>query len=190
MEVVKKNNKKALNLVAGFINRGGVVVCPTDTVYGFLALAENKKAVSKIYSLKQRKTSKPLPIFVNNIKNAKQIAEINPSQEKLLEKYWPGKYTVVVKRKKGIKLHDGGRETVALRVPKYLFLNKLLAVINKPLVQTSVNISDSPFLYKIKEIENQFGDKGVLIIDGGDLKKSKPSVILDLTKEKIKILRP
>ena len=185
MEIVKQ--QKALNKAILNIKKGKVIICPTDTVYGFLALVSNKKAVNKIFKIKKRLNSKSLPVFARDIKMAKELAEISEEQEKILKKYWPGKFTFVLKthlRK------NGGRHTIAIRVPKYKFLNNLLEKINKPLVQTSVNISGEPTLTKIKDIVEKFGKhKDILIIDAGNFKKSKPSKIIDLTGKNKKIIR-
>lgn len=179
MKKIKKS-KQALLLAIKAIDKGQVVICPTDTVYGFLADAQNKKAVNKIFKIKKRPKSKPLAVFVKNIKMAKELADINESQEKMLKKYWPGKHTFVLKSK---------NRTIALRIPKYKFLNDLLSKIDKPLAQTSVNISSSPPLYKISDIIEQFAKHDILFIDAGNLKKQKPSKITDLSKNKTKILR-
>ena len=180
MEIIKLS-QRAVNEAVKIIKNGGVVICPTDTVYGFLADAGNKKAVSRIFKIKKRQKAKPLPVFVKDIEMAKNIAFIDNKQEKILEKHWPGKTTFVLKKK--------NKGTIALRIPKYKFLNDLLKKINKPLTQTSVNISGQPALNNIKEIINQFGDKVDLIIDAGNLPKRKPSSIIDLTKNKIILLR-
>ena len=185
-----ENSKEAVNRSAQIIKSGGVVIFPTDTVYGFLTDAKNKKAVDKIYKIKKRSKLKPMPIFVSDIKMAKNLAEINIEQTKILKKYWPGKYTFILKRKKGSSLYDGAKDTVALRIPKYETLNSLLKKINKPLVQTSVNISGQEPLLKSAEIINQFQNfKNLLFVDAGNLRKSKSSKIIDLTKNKINILR-
>lgn len=192
---IAKQNKPGLNKVVKILNNGGVIICPTDTVYGFLADATNKKAVEKIYKIKQRPRSKPLPVFISSIKQAKELAEIDERQEKILKKYWPGKFTFVLKRKvscyvgHNTKLYGVDKKTIALRVPKYKFLNDLLKKINKPLVQTSVNISNQSAFTKIKDIKAQFKNADVLIIDVGNLPKGKASSIIDLTKQKNKILR-
>lgn len=193
MEVVRL--QKALNRAVSAIKNGEVVICPTDTVYGFLADASNKKAVDKIYKIKQRLKSKPLPLFVRDFKMAKELAEINEKQEKILKKYWPGKYTFILKRKELWGVGDPtilwgvDKKTIALRIPKYKFLNDLLKKINRPIVQTSINISGQASLIKINDIIKQFERLDVLVIEVGDLKKSKPSKILDLTSDKIKVLR-
>jgi len=168
-----------------------VVICPTDTVYGFLADAGNKKAVAKIYAIKQRPKDKPLPVFVKDIAMAKSLADIDDQQVKVLKKYWPGKYTFVLKRKIGATLYGVDKGTIALRIPKYQFLNDVLKKINRPLVQTSVNISTRDSLKNIDNIMTVFGKSRLvgLIIDAGSLKKSNPSKIIDLTSEKVVRLR-
>ena len=99
MEVVSES--KALTKAVAALRRGEVVICPTDTVYGFLADASQKKAVKKIYAIKKRPKSKPLPLFVSHMKMAKALAEVDQKQAKILKKFWPGKYTLILKRKKG-----------------------------------------------------------------------------------------
>lgn len=200
MQIVKKSQKN-LNKAIEFLNNGEVVICPTDTVYGFLADAGNKEAIEKIFKIKKRPRSKPLPVFVKDLKMAQSLAEINASQIKILTlrlrsgqaKYWPGPYTFILKLKK-----TSLRETavtkqfkIAIRIPKYKFLNDLLKKINKPLAQTSVNISGEAPLTKIDDIIEKFGnlDAQMLIIDAGNLPKSNPSIIIDLSKDKIKTLR-
>lgn len=196
MKIIKQS-QKALIEAAAFLENGGVVICPTDTVYGFLALASNRKAVENIFKIKKRPRSKPLAVFVFNIKQAKEIAEINKDQEKILKKFWPGKFTFILKIKKNIdfrclsKLIVGKGDTIGIRIPKYKFLNDLLKKINKPLAQTSVNISGQPALTKIADIIEKFGgsDPPMLIIDGGNLPESNPSKIIDLTSPHLTRIR-
>src|SRR5438874_677159 len=98
----EKLSREILDSVVRVLQRGGVVIFPTDTVYGFLADAANKHAVEKIYKIKKRPKGKPLPVFVKNIGMAKEVAEINEKQEKILKRYWPGSYTVVLPKKQRI----------------------------------------------------------------------------------------
>src|ERR1700680_722151 len=90
-----------LNKAISILKKGGMIICPTDTVYGFLADASNKKAVEKIYKIKKRPKSKPLSIFVKDLKMAKELADIDRNTEIWLKKNWPGKVTAVLKRKHG-----------------------------------------------------------------------------------------
>ena len=184
-----KPSKGGVKIATDILQTGGVVICPTDTVYGFLADVQNKKAVGRIYKIKKRPKSKPLSLFVNDLKMAKDLAEIDERQEKILRKRWPGKYTFILKRKKGKKLYGVDKNTLAIRIPKHAFLQKLLKKFNRPLVQTSVNISNEKPLNKISDIIKTFGGADILIIDGGDIKKGKASKIIDLTKNKNNVVR-
>jgi L-threonylcarbamoyladenylate synthase len=196
MPIIVKQSSKTLKLAIKTLNSGGVVICPTDTVYGFLADASNKKAVAKIFKIKKRLKSKTLPIFVKDLKMAKQITEISKDQEQVLKSKWPGKFTFVLNKKIDIgclsNLVVAKNGTVALRIPKYKFLNYLLKKVNKPLAQTSVNISADPPMTKIKYIVEIFGNNKLkvdLIIDGGDLRSLKPSKIIDLIDGSKKTIR-
>jgi len=192
MKILKVKDKNAISVAIEILNEGGIVVCPTDTVYGFLADATNKKAVENIYKIKERPLSKPLPVFVKNIQVAKKIAVISKDQEKILNKKWPGRFTFVLERYRDIKLYGVDSGTIALRIPKYNFLNNLLEKIDKPLVQTSVNASGEKPLIKIGEIIKQFKDNKInlgLIINAGNLPKKKPSRLIDLSNRGQKVLR-
>lgn len=184
---------ETVKMAARLIKEGKVIICPTDTVYGLICDATNKKAIKKLFQIKKRPSNKPIPIFVKDIKMAKKFAIVNKRQEEFLKKVWPGKATVILKKKKrGPEIFFGGKETIGLRIPKHKFVNQLLAAVNRPLSGTSANISSQPHSTKIREIIKQFENKKFqpdLIIDSGNLKPSKPSTTLDLTGLKIKILR-
>jgi len=191
MEIIKES-KINLDKIVTALKNGAVLVCPTDTVYGLVCDATNKKAVKIIFEIKKRDKSKPLPIFVKNMEMAKNLAFINKDQEKILNKKWPGKFTFVLKNKNSIKFYGADKDTIALRIPKYKFLNNLLEKFGKPLAETSVNISGQPALIKIKEsievFENK-DDRPDIIIDAGDLPESKSSKIIDLSGGAGKVLR-
>lgn len=197
MEILKlnqKNFKKIIIEAKNLIKRGRVIICPTDTVYGLIADATNKKAIERVFRIKKRERKKPIPVFVKDIEMAKKFAHINKNQERFLNSVWPGKITVVFKRKKS-KLPNilfGEEKTIGLRIPKYKLINKLSAKLNFPLTGTSANISGKPASTKIKEIINQFKTRKIksdLILDDGNLPPSLPSTVIDLTSKKIKILR-
>ncbi|MSU54828.1 MAG: hypothetical protein EXS48_03305 [Candidatus Staskawiczbacteria bacterium] len=86
MKIIKISSA-AVATAAAILKKGGVVICPTDTVYGFLADASNKKAVAKIYNIKKRPKSKPLAVFVTDLKTAGELAQIDEEQNKILKKY-------------------------------------------------------------------------------------------------------
>lgn len=192
LKISSKNLNLAINEVMKVIKKGGVIICPTDTVYGLMADATNEKAVKKVFQIKKRTFQKPIPLFVKDLKMAKRLAIINKNQEKFLKKFWPGKTTVILKAKnqkfpKGVVSVD---KKIGLRIPNYKIINQLLLILKCPLTGTSANISGKPESTKIKEILNQFTNqkqKPDLILDTGNLKPSLPSTVIDL--ENLKILR-
>lgn len=170
---------------AAALKKGKVLVCPTDTVYGLLADAMNKKAVRKVYQIKRRTPGKPLPLFVKDIVMARKLAKVDPLQEQFLKKVWPGKVTVV--------LNSKTKGTIGLRIPKHQFITKLLKEFKKPLTGTSANIAGKEPARDIQEILLQFAKRKHqpdIVIDAGKLPFSKPSKVIDITGDKKKILRP
>ena len=184
--------QSAVEAAAEAILAGQVILAPTDTVYGIIADATNKKAVDRVYSVKQRDKTKPLPFFVKNIAMAKKLANVTKSQEKILEEYWPGKITVILNKKRGAKIFGSSEDTIAIRIPFHSFINSLLEMVNVPLCGTSANISGLPASIKIDDVLGQFAgkkDSPDLVINAGDLEESRPSTIVDFTKEDHPIVR-
>lgn len=198
MEIITADDS-CVQKAANAIKKGKTIVFPTDTVYGLLADATNKKAVAKNFKIKKRDTSKSFPIFVKDIAMAKELTEIDKKQENFLKKSWPGKVTAVLKRKhksknQKIRVYGIAGDTIALRIPNHNLILKMLKLVNKPLIGTSANISGLPASGKIEEIKKQFKGRKFqpdLIFDAGEfgLSESKPSRIVDLTGKKQKILR-
>lgn len=182
--------KESAGKAIAILKRGGVVIFPTDTVYGFLADASNRKAVEKIFKIKKRPKAKPLSLFIKDIQMADEIAVISDSSMKFLKRLWPGNHTFVLKRKKA-KLYGVRKGSIALRVPNYRPLNDILNEIKRPLVQTSVNISGTKPLSSINDIVAEFGDddRVSLIVSGGNLRRHRPSKIIDLSTSKSKVIR-
>ncbi|KKP93861.1 MAG: Sua5/YciO/YrdC/YwlC family protein [Parcubacteria group bacterium GW2011_GWC1_38_6] len=179
-----KNIDPIVKDAAKIIRDGKVVMAPTDTVYGLLADATNKEAVERIFQIKKRRKDKAISILVKDLKMAKSLANIDANTEKFLKKVWPGQITVVLKKRREIKIFGTYKNIIALRVPDYRFLNKLLSEIKKPLVGTSANISGFKPANSIKDIIAQFkNDKNMLslILDAGRLKRSLPSTVVDLS---------
>ncbi len=195
IEISFKNLNQVAEEIVRLIRKGGIIVYPTDTIYGLIADATNGKAVKKVLEIKKRRSRKPLPIFVKDVKIAKALAQIDREQQKFLTKIWPGEVTVVLKRREDCglpKILFGKTKTIGLRIPKHKLVNILLEKINKPLVGTSANISGRPGSTKIKKVLTQFKNKRYqpdLVIDAGNLKLSKPSTVVDLTGSNPRILR-
>lgn len=174
------------------LRAGKVVVFPTDTVYGLLADATNKKAVARVFAIKKRPTTKPLPLFVDTIARAKKFAFVSRAHEAFLGRRWPGPCTVVLDRKKAEQLLYGvGSKTIALRIPNVLEIRTLIRQLKRPLVATSANITGRSSCKTIQEVKKQFARqkaKPDIFVDGGTL-PGTPSQVIDMTKSTYIVLR-
>ena len=162
---------------------------PTDTIYGIVCSAMNKKSVERVYRLRKRDKKKPMIILINSIRDIKMFGVLlDGGKEKKLEKIWPGKVSVILecRSKKFSYLHRGGG-TLALRLPRKPDLRDLLKKTG-PLVAPSANIEGMEPSRTIKEAKGYFGKAVDLYIDGGR-RAGKPSKLVEFTAKNIKILR-
>lgn len=197
METIRltdKNIDAVIERVGDVLGRGGVVILPTDTVYGLAADVTNSGAIKKVFAIKRRSALKAFPLFVADIIAASHAAVIPVKVIAFLKNIWPGQTTVVFKKREAIpNAVTGGSKTVGLRVPDYLFLNRLLERYPHPLTATSANLSGLEPADSIGAMKTMFKDATYvpdLWIDVGVLAPSPPSTVIDLTDpEKPKILR-
>lgn len=185
------NYKAIISSAEKILRQGGLIIGPSDTVYGIYANAFDKEAVRNIFKVKKRSPEKALSLFVKDIAVARRLAYIDDRKARFLERIWPGSVTVVFYKKDIISGSvTGGKETVGLRIPANPFLQELLDRLDFPLVQTSANISGNEPIMLAEEMRGQLKkEKAVaLIIDGGELAK-QPSTVVDFSKNEPIILR-
>lgn len=197
MEILKFDisspNKDIVKKAAAILEKGGVIIFPTDTVYGIAADATNTEAIKKIFKLKKRDTGKPVSVVVKDIKTARFYAYVSKKVEKILGKLLPGPFTVILRKKE--KLPDiltAFTGTIGFRIPKFGFTDLLSKEFGRPYTATSANISGKQATCKMSKILETFSNGEILpdaIIDAGDLPVSDASVVVDLTAESPKILR-
>ncbi|MBI2639819.1 MAG: threonylcarbamoyl-AMP synthase [Candidatus Sungbacteria bacterium] len=172
------------------LKKGGVIIGPSDTVYGIYGDATNPETIRKIFKIKKRVSEKAFPIFVKDIATARKFAYIDDRKARFLEKVWPGPVTVVFHHKEKLPgVLTGGKDTIGIRIPNHQFLLELLQRLDFPLVQTSANISGGEPMRSV-EAAGGLGKESVvgLIIDGGELPKG-PSTVVDFTRDNPIILR-
>ena len=170
------------------INNGGIVIFPTDTVYGIGCDPYNTKAVQLLYEIKKRSTTKPFPIIGYSKKEIEKIAEFNRLEEKITEKFWPGPITLVLKVKdKKIQKSLGLDKKIAVRIPNNECVLSLLKEC-KLLVGTSANISGTPPFTDPNECVNGLTGYN-LLIDGGIITNQGESTIVEIEGDNIKIIR-
>ncbi len=167
------------------VRAGGVVAYPTDTVYGIGCDPFDKKAVNKVYDIKQRSKSKPLPILGYNKQALEKIAYFDASSTKVAERFWPGMVTMILKLRdcrlvETLNLQD----KVAVRVPSNHCIRSVLQECNV-LVGTSANISEQGSFTDPDLCYNSV--EGVdLFLDGGKIHQSLgESTIIDMTEKRI-----
>lgn len=161
------------------VSDGGIIVFPTDTVYGVGCNPFNKKAVDKIYKIKNRPKSKPFPILVYSMKEANQIADFDSDSQRLAEKFWPGPLTLILKLKDSrIKKSLDVEEKIAIRIPNNKCLLELLSTC-KFLIGTSANISGQESFTNSEECYKSLSDFDVFL-DGGNIEGKGESTILEI----------
>jgi L-threonylcarbamoyladenylate synthase len=182
--------KKLTNEIYSILKNSGVVIMPSDTVYGLFCIASDKKAVKRIYKIKGRAYHKPLQVFFPDIKAVIKYAVVSPARKKLMKKYLPGPYTLVFKLRPAVKkiftfLKTG---TIGVRVIKSKILSPVLAKTG-PLAATSANISGAKTPVKFADIpyELRAGVPLSVICDG--MVKGKASKVIDLTGGNVVVLR-
>jgi tRNA threonylcarbamoyl adenosine modification protein (Sua5/YciO/YrdC/YwlC family) len=172
------------------VARGGVIVLPTDTVYGVGCDPFNSSAVDALFAVKRRGRDLPLPVLVHGWRQAIGLVEDFTEQAKtLVAAWWPGPLTIVLREAPGIGWDLGySRGTVAVRMPKQGFA---LALIRRtgPLAVTSANRSGEPTEATVAGIVAQLGDDVDVFFDAGPAPGGSPSTIVDLTGSRPRLLR-
>lgn len=196
-----KTRTQALIKAISVLKVGGVVVVPTDTVYGLAADVNNPKALKNVFSIKSRKQNKPLPVFVDSFEMLDKVAFVkNREVEEFLAKSWPGKITCVLPSRGWMPLEVRGgssplpsdRLNIAVRIPDNAFVLELIKRFRGPLTGTSANYSGQGPYTEIEKVMADFKHlplKPDLVIDAGDLPENQPSTIFDCTIWPPKILR-
>ncbi|MCK5056517.1 MAG: threonylcarbamoyl-AMP synthase [Candidatus Aminicenantes bacterium] len=167
----------------------GIIIYPTDTLYGIGGNFFSPKVLEKIDCLKQR-DDMPYSAAVAGLEMIKKLtAGLPPYFEKLAEKIFPGKFTVLLKAAKSInKILLKNRDKIGIRIPGIPPLIELLQYLNMPLISTSVNRSGSPPLRHPEAIKSEFPEID-LFIDAGVLPESQGSTVLDLTESPVRVVR-
>ena len=181
-------DKKGIEKASQIINQGGIAVFPTDTVYGIGCNPYNKDSVRKIYEIKSRDITKPFPVLVYSKDIAARIVFFDEFAEKIIEKFWPGPLTIILKLiDENLKESLNVTDKIAIRVPNHKCTLELLKKCNF-LVGTSANISGHSSFTNPDECFNNFRKYDVFV-DGGIITSKSESTIIEIENEEIKIIR-
>ena len=181
-------NERGIKVAYDSIKKGGVVVFPTDTVYGIGCDPYNKDAINKIYKIKGREKTKQLPVLAYSKEEIKKIAYLDENSEKISDKFWPGPLTLILKVKdKKIEESLGLEGKIAVRVPNHPCMLALLKEC-KLLVGTSANFSGQSSFNDSRGIIGKFTGYDVLL-DGGKIVNPGESTIIQFEGNELKIVR-
>jgi len=177
---------------AQILRSGGLVVFPTETVYGLGANARDPEAIGKIYALKGRPATSPLIVHVASIEQARQLAaEWLPEADRLARQYWPGPLTLVVPKKPIIpESVTAGLPTVGLRMPRHPVALALLREAGVPIAAPSANRFTQLSPTTAQHVREAFGDETPFLLDGGPCEVGLESTVIAVTKDGLEVLRP
>lgn len=181
----------AVELASEVVAGGGIVLSPTDTVYGLACDPFNPAALERLLKIKERSPAKGFLLLVSSVEWVSELTqESSSSYRELLREVWPGPVTVLLKAALQISPVICGREgKIGLRVPRSSFLLDWMQHFGGPLVSTSANLSGSAQPQSVGELREIFEDKVDLFIDGGPPPDLTPSTVVDLTETPPRILR-
>lgn len=184
--------RDSLKEAGEIIREGGLVAFPTETVYGLGADAMNAEASARIYSAKGRPSDNPLIVHIADVEQVAQIAaEIPRSAQAVMERFWPGPLTIILKKRPEVpKGTTGGLDTVAIRMPSHPVARALIRESGRVIAAPSANTSGRPSPTKAVHVWEDMKGRIPMIIDGGTVGIGIESTILDMTEEAPVILRP
>lgn len=191
---LKSNNiNQVINNTITILKSNGLVIFPSDTVYGLLCDAESEKAVQKLVTFKNRPPGKAISVFCN-FELINKLVKINKQQQKIIKEILPGPFTVILPSKhQANESLESEKGSLGIRIPTFQLINRLIQVFEKPVTATSANLAGRPAHYSINTLLNEIPDKKKdlidLIVDAGNLPRNKPSTVVDLTQSDVKILR-
>jgi L-threonylcarbamoyladenylate synthase len=166
---------------------GKIVCLPTDTVYAISCDATHDSSVDRIYAIKKRETTKPLPVFLSSIEMAARYVYLPLRAISFMQRFWPGALTIVLPKAPNsyippILVKDG---KLAVRMPNAPLIQAICEKLNRPIIATSANISSAPSIILGKEIESVFGDEVDVIVEEERVinKDATPSTIIEFIND-------
>lgn len=185
MQKIDIDHPDALKLAVDVLNTGGVVMHPTETCYGLAVDIFNEQALAKLYKVKAMDLDKPVSILVDGLGMALEYGIFSHKALELAKDHWPGALSIVVPRKRDLpEFLNPGNDFISFRHSSLPFCTEMVKALGRPLSTTSANKSGEKESYK------PFNLKGVdLLIDGGEILKTRPSTIVKVEGDDVTILR-
>jgi len=193
MSEVLKDTHSAYARAADTLSKGGLVILPTETVYGLAGLASNPGTIERIYTVKSRPKSKPLSVVTFSRAKAERLGAFTDVARRLADTFWPGPLTLVLPLRNGAPIHKSalaGNETIGIRTPKIKWVERFSGLgFSDALVLPSANMSGRPAPTNARDAYRDIGDKVDLILDTGQCETGVESTIISVDKSGAKLLR-
>ena len=181
--------QRLIDRVVKILDQGGVIAYPTDTYYGVGCDIMNKKAISRIYQIRQRKKTKPFSFVCSDLKNISHYAKVSNYAYKTMRRLLPGPYTFILEGSRQVpKMMLTKRKTAGIRVPDHAICIKLVKGLGRPILSTSAKSPDNTDLFDPSLIHDYFGKRIDVVIDGG-IVPGQPSSVISLIDDEPKVIR-
>ncbi len=189
---ILESKSENIRIAADIIRQGGLVAFPTETVYGLGADALNPEAVGKVYAAKGRPSDNPMIVHISRTEDFEKLTpSLSPVVKKLMDAFWPGPLTMVVKRTPEVPdVTTGGLDTVGVRMPDNKTALALIEYSGTPIAAPSANISGRPSPTKAEHVVHDLNGRIDAILTGSDCRVGIESTVLDVTTDAPVILRP
>lgn len=178
-----------IKIAADHLRRGGIIIFPTDTVFGIGCRISDRKAIQRLYEIKRRKKGTPTLILVNNRQEAEKYGIFNKKAKKLADIFWPGPLTLIIRAKNTLpELIKGPNNTIGIRQPKHSIVNQLISYVKEPILAPSANFAGQPTPTKLSEIDKRLLNLVDYLLEskcGG----TKPSTIVEALGRTHRIIR-
>ncbi|MCS7050892.1 MAG: L-threonylcarbamoyladenylate synthase [Thermomicrobium sp.] len=191
MRVVRAEEPDAVATAARVLRDGGLVVFPTDTVYGVGAAVDRPEAVARLYVAKGRPLDRPIPVLISDLRQLERLAsEVTEDVERLAHRFWPGALTIVVPAREWLP-REIVRDTAAvgLRMPDHPTALAIISAAGGAVATTSANRSGEPEACTVEEAIAALGDAVDLYVDGGRTPGGIPSTVVALEGGVLRVLR-
>ncbi len=181
--------QRLINRIADILKKGGLIAYPTDTYYGIGCDIMNKRAIEKIYLLKQRNKNQPFSFICADLKNISHYAKVTNYAYKTMKRLLPGPYTFILTGTKLVpKIMLTKRKTAGIRVPANRICLALVQALGNPVISTSATMPDGEVFNNASLINDYFGSRLEAVIDGGPV-AGKPSSVVSLENDEPEIIR-
>lgn len=173
------------------LRQGGISAYPTETFYGLGVDVTNEQAIKRLFDIKRRDYGNPVAVVVADREMlASIVQEIPQKAEVLMDVFWPGPLTILFRTNSRISRQlTTNTGKIGIRVSSHPVATALTRELGRPLTTTSANLSGFPPSLTLRHLKNYFKDKIDLIVDSGDLGPSRGSTVVDVTEEKLAVIR-